>query len=220
MTRPEGNPIYSLLKSLASKSVKAVVATIPDVTKFPYFRFYQVADLKRQTGITKLYAVSDDRYELGFNRNKYVREISEKDIILPSPSIETLRTSTGTKNGLGMSVDFPLPSQAILSTNDLDQFKWLNAVNSMFVSFAKESDTPVVDLHGIYERILQGNYVSDDGVRIDPSFPNGNFFSEDGIYPSAIGQAVLANEWIKVINAHYKTRIPLIRIQQFQAVLK
>lgn len=37
-------------------------------------------------------------------------------------------------------------------------------------------------------------------VRVDPTFSTGNFFSLDGVTPSAFEEAVIANELIKTIN--------------------
>lgn len=42
------------------------------------------------------------------------------------------------------------------------------------------------------------------------------FFSLDGMYPSAIGQAMIANEVIKTINKAYNMDIPLISIREIK----
>ncbi|MCR9063459.1 MAG: hypothetical protein NXI00_05820 [Cytophagales bacterium] len=73
----------------------------------------------------------------------------------------------------------------------------------------------VIDLNSIYSRIKRGEYVTHDGVRIDGRWPEGNFFSEDGIYPTALGQAVITNEIINELNKSAGTSIPLISITQF-----
>jgi hypothetical protein len=89
--------------------------------------------------------------------------------------------------------------------------------NKFYVFRAAEKyNLPVVDLESLYQKILAGSYVSDDGVRVSGTFPAGDFFSSDGRTPSAVGQAVLANETIKVINSHYKINIPLISIKEFK----
>lgn len=58
------------------------------------------------------------------------------------------------------------------------------------------------------------------GLFIDPSFPDGNFFSDDGINPTATGNAVIANETINVINKDYKIRIPLINVSELTKRLR
>ena len=79
---------------------------------------------------------------------------------------------------------------------------------------ATQKNVGVVDLEQLYRRIYEGNYVTDDGYKIDGS-PTGNFFSGDGLYPSAIGNAVIANETIKVINQRAQAHIPLINVGNF-----
>ena len=58
-------------------------------------------------------------------------------------------------------------------------------------------------------------YTTDDGVKVDPSWPNGNFFSTDGINPSAFGQSIIANEAIKALNKQYGMDIPLISTREY-----
>ncbi len=72
-----------------------------------------------------------------------------------------------------------------------------------------------MDLERLYLEVLAGRYVTSDGLPISGAFPGGNFFSSDGKTPSAVGQAVIANETIETINQHYKTSIPLIDVGNF-----
>lgn len=86
--------------------------------------------------------------------------------------------------------------------------------NPKIKDYAQRHNLAVVDLYEIYERIHAGSYVTDDGYRIDGTM-KGNFFSSDGIYPTALGQAVVANEVISAINDKYHSQIPLINIREF-----
>ena len=70
---------------------------------------------------------------------------------------------------------------------------------------------PVVDIKNLYEQIHKGDYVSESSKKVTDSV----FFSSDGIYPSAYGQALIANECIKTINSFYKTTIPLIQTDYY-----
>ncbi|MBC8153373.1 MAG: hypothetical protein H7Z72_10715 [Bacteroidetes bacterium] len=71
-----------------------------------------------------------------------------------------------------------------------------------------------MDLELIYSQIHRGRYTTGDGLQIDGSL-RGNFFSSDGISPTALGQAVIANEVIKAINGTYQTSIPAISIRSY-----
>lgn len=96
---------------------------------------------------------------------------------------------------------------------EISKPEWHN--ESEIAAYAREFGHPLVDFYGIYKQIVGGTYMTDDGFRIDPSYPNGNFFSSDGIHPTAIGQAVLANEVIKVLNKNFQAKIPLINVGAF-----
>ena len=85
--------------------------------------------------------------------------------------------------------------------------------NKEYYALAKKFNLAVVDLNALYKKIIAGQY-SEQGVLIDPSFLKGNFFSSDGITPTALGQAVIANEFIRTINSFYKTAIPFISIRE------
>ena len=86
--------------------------------------------------------------------------------------------------------------------------------NPKIKDYAQRHNLAVVDLYEVYERIHAGSYVTDDGYAIDGTM-KGNFFSSDGIYPTALGQAVVANEVIYAINSKYHSQIPLINISEF-----
>jgi hypothetical protein len=74
---------------------------------------------------------------------------------------------------------------------------------------------PIVDLHGLFKKIRKGEFTTDDGVMVEFKYPSGNFYSYDGFYPTAFGQAVIANEFIKALNKHYGMKIPLIKTREY-----
>ena len=93
--------------------------------------------------------------------------------------------------------------------------KNIELANKTLSVYSEYLGMPVFDLNGLYKSIHAGNYVTHDGVKVDPNFEDGNFFSADRTTPTAFGHAVIANEMIKVINKHYKTEIPLIHTKGF-----
>lgn len=84
-------------------------------------------------------------------------------------------------------------------------------INQETEALAKEFGFAVVDVYSIYKSIYKGTYQSPDGVSVTVE----DFYSSDGVYPSAFGQAVMTNETIRAINAHYKTKIPLINTREY-----
>lgn len=213
---PEGNPISSLLAQLKMKGTKAIVCTVPDVLQFPYFRFFTVAQLKKRNGDRPLYVVDNDAYDIEPGNTNHVIEIADDALLLPTATIAALFDG---KINAGLTKTTPLLSRDVLTKREIDLARFSGGLNDIIRWTAVQTNTPIVDLRSIYDQIINGNYVTHDGLKIDPSFPGGNFFSDDGLYPSTLGQAVIANEWIKVLNLHYKSNIPLIATRQFANVL-
>ncbi|MBX2952846.1 MAG: hypothetical protein KF870_10090 [Leadbetterella sp.] len=91
----------------------------------------------------------------------------------------------------------------------------LRRYNSSLDLYSKTYNFPVVDLHSMFKAIREGRFITDDGVLVEFRYPNGNFYSHDGFYPTAFGQAVIANEFIKVLNRHYGMKIPLIHTREY-----
>lgn len=110
----------------------------------------------------------------------------------------------------------PLRVYSYQTPQNIDRYKGLLIdYNTEKELLSKRFGYPIVDIYSLYEKIIKGTYITDDGIRADPSWSNGNFFSSEGIYPSAFGQAIIANEVIKILNNHYKTEIPLIRTADY-----
>ncbi|NBA88781.1 hypothetical protein GVN16_23605 [Emticicia sp. CRIBPO] len=189
--RPGGTepPLLTLLKIYEKEGRKGCIANIPDPGGFPYFNFITKSQLKKGLGGLYLDWISD--------------RINEEEYrVLPSARMDSIASPK-----VHMSMK-KAPNYALTSLTNLTYYT--DQYNSNIVSFAKATRYPVVDLKSLYAKILGGKYITEDGVRIDPSYPNGNFFSVDGIYPTALGQAVIANEFIKTLNAYYQLEVPLV----------
>ena len=191
---PERNVLLGLIKN----GSKGVIANIPDILSFPYFNMIKSDQLLSRYGeeiYVKRYGGRDSRL------------LEAGDILLPSVNVTGL--ISGNPN-VGLSSENALEDNEVIGVEEIADTQYYNF---LIEKFATESGIAVVDLKGLYIKILKGGFVTEDGVTIDPAFPKGNFFSADGIFPTAIGQAVIANEFIKTINKAYKTNIPLVSVK-------
>ncbi|WP_353721917.1 hypothetical protein [Dyadobacter sp. 676] len=101
---------------------------------------------------------------------------------------------------------------AILNDSELIQYRdAVNISNKEVRRWAQEYDLAVVDLEALYKAIHRKEYVLQNGLLIDSSM-RGNFFSSDGLYPTTLGQVIIANEVLKSINEKYGADVPLIDI--------
>jgi lysophospholipase L1-like esterase len=126
---------------------------------------------------------------------------------LPGNSLVTLGASALLASGVGIPKALggqgtPLPDEVILDANEVAIIKDRVAVdNQSIADICGAAGIPVVDINGILNDLAtNGREVG--GIRLDAEFLTGGIFSYDGVHPTELGYAVVANEWISVINAH------------------
>ncbi len=119
------------------------------------------------------------------------------------------------KQGIGIPVPIgtgaPLPAQVVLNAVEQDEIR--QAVvdyNDVIATVAADKQFPVIDanawLTGAGEGIVVG------GVDFTTDFITGGLISLDGIHPTDLGQALLANRSIETINAWYGSSIPIMNL--------
>ncbi|WP_353721914.1 hypothetical protein [Dyadobacter sp. 676] len=102
-----------------------------------------------------------------------------------------------------------------LSRTELIQYTTaVNIYNSKIKKWALEYDLALVDLEDIYHKVHLGQYKTTAGLIIDGG-RDGNFFSWDGIYPSTLGHAVIANEVLRAIAEKYSAHVPAIDVDEY-----
>lgn len=85
----------------------------------------------------------------------------------------------------------------------------------MLQAIAKKHNLLYVDINEVYRKVIFGEFVDNNGVTVDPSYPDGNFFSSDGVSLTALGNAIITNETIKEVNSGYGSKVPLLNTKLF-----
>lgn len=186
--------------------IETVVYTLPNFRHLAYFNWYTQNTLAQFKG----------KATISIRRNSILGTIplSGDLMFIPTPAIEEMfeRVKKGERFNITLS------DADVIDTNEIQGGSPI-LYNQRIRREAAAANIPVVDLEAIYQKIYDGGYTTDDGLLINGS-PQGNFFSADGLYPSAIGNAVIANETIKVLNQHYAAHIPLVNVSLFSKSLK
>ncbi len=111
----------------------------------------------------------------------------------------------------------PIPDRYILT---LDEITALNQTlfqyNNEISSYAATYNYALVDATAIYLSLQSG--IVYNGVSISTEFVSGGAFSMDGLNLNPIGNALLANQYIKAINDKYNARIPLAPVTNYPGV--
>ncbi len=110
-----------------------------------------------------------------------------------------------TLNNLGVS--FPLPDKYVLLPEEIPAITAAtNAFNATIKSIAEAKGLAFVDANKILTDVATIG-VTSNGYTVNSTFVTGGAFSLDGVHPSPRGYALIANEFIKAINAKYGSNL-------------
>jgi hypothetical protein len=209
----------NFFKKLQRINGKGVILNTPSISSMPFYIKNYKDDIMKVINTYQLKSIFYGSNNWSFDK---VVEIDVKQIfnsirVNGFSSFDSLVSPVVNVNiKPGINKNKPVIINIVSPLNE--DSKWENRIiknNQKLVFFANRLGYPVVDIYDLYYKVKANNYITPDGVQVNGSLPNGNFFSSDGIHPSAFGQAVITNEIIKVMNSFYKTDIPYINTRDF-----
>jgi hypothetical protein len=179
-----------LLKSLKISNTEVLVLTIPNPFDTAHFSSVDLAAkiLKLEPAVLqRAYALRAD------------------DLVTANGLIEIGYQLLSKKIG-------SLPDGCVLSGEVAGRISGrINELNATLTSLAHERQAQVYDLHALFQR------VRNEGVTVGPrrltSEYLGGFYSLDGYYPGATGQALIANELLSQLNNCYGSDFRQIDLQ-------
>jgi hypothetical protein len=133
-------------------------------------------------------------------------------------------------------VTLPLADRWVLTADEISKINTATtSYNAAIVSIAASKNLAVADMNAILGQLVSGirtennsfytayyfgrNPLNLGANAISPSLTEGSvLFSLDGVHPNARGYAVISNEIIKVINAKYNSRLPLVDATRFPGI--
>ncbi len=128
---------------------------------------------------------------------------AEDKIVLPASSfIGTLANPNDPTSVNGVGV--PLADNWVLTPEEQTEVENARlAMNQVIAAVAANTDTPLVDIDALYQSLLTTGVLLDDGSLLNNDFGTGGAFSLDGIHPTPRAHAVVANEFISVIEDNF-----------------
>ena len=211
-----------LVSSLVQNGSKGALATIPDVTKMPFFSTIPwngltLDDANAQT-LNNVYNSLGYSFQVGSNpfmvtdssANMFaVRQILNGEKLTLSIPLDSVKCNK-------MGVLFPFRDEFYL---DLNEINFLNskieAYNNAIRSIASTYNLAIVEVDKFISNLNDGFIYN--GVSMSAKFVSGGAYSLDGIYLNPKGNALLANEFLKAINKKYNARIPLVDAGKYNA---
>jgi lysophospholipase L1-like esterase len=195
----------TLLDALDTSKATLIVATIPDVTRIPYFTSTETLADENAVSMRTI------REKLGLSNGDYVRPSALKivDDILHG-------TTPGPLPAICPSpiAAFPVPVvPCTLSAVDARIIQdRIAEFNHIIRRQAAAHDAVVVDIYDLVNDIAKKGIKA--GKQQLTTEYLGGLFSFDGIHPDNTGYAIIANEFIDTMNKKLKTRIPSVSLEQ------
>ncbi len=185
-----------------------VVANIPDVTSIPF--------------VTTI-----PRFLVNPRTNQLVRDPGGNPIPLIGPDgplqagdFVLLTASAELGAGRGIPVAFggtgvPLSNNAVLSAAEAAAIKThVDAYNTTIRTVANEKGAAFVDANAVLRNIATSG-LRIGGISYSSAFLTGGIFGYDGVHPTPLGYAYVANLFIDAINATYGGDIPEVDLYPY-----
>ena len=194
----------------AAPNAKFAIANIPDVTVVPYVttisRLIVAPDGQPIVVGGKHVPLFVQRHDA--NGNLYVGQADTvHDFILLSAA-DSMRAFAGTSPAHPLLDPFVLDSFEVAEARQIIA-QYNNTIKQ--IADAHQDRIALVDVNSLLTNIAQHGYIS-DGVVLTSAFIEGGLFGLDGIHPTAQGYGVVANEFIRSINARFGSNIPSVVI--------
>jgi lysophospholipase L1-like esterase len=118
----------------------------------------------------------------------------------------------------GLTPYTPIDNQYVLDANEVALTEdYINSYNATIKSIAQQKGLAVFDAYTFLDNIRQNGLLV-NGVALNSNYISGGIFSLDGIHLTPRGYAIVANEFIKAINAKYGSSIPLADVSAYGGV--
>lgn len=105
----------------------------------------------------------------------------------------------------------------VLDLDELDSIRTvIQAYNATINSLAVSYDLALADMNALFKTFNKG--IRYNGVAMNADYITGGVFSTDGMNPNGRGYAMIANEFIRVINGKFNSNLPPVDVTSFPGI--
>lgn len=199
----------AVLDQLAKTHAPIITATIPDVTKVPYFT--PLSTFAAQVNLPV--AVVAKALNVGVD-----------DFLRPTAPPIAIQILQGQRAGFVHDEPCPAPPfslpvpnvPCVLTAADANTVRLaIDAYNAVIFTESLIHGATVFDGHALIDELAASGYKA-DGKTLTTGFLGG-LISLDGIHPSNTGYAIIANRFIELMNSAWRTNIKDANINEIAA---
>jgi len=184
----------SVVTALKASGATVYVANVPDVASIPFVNTIQPVVVSPATGAP-------------VRVNGQTVPLLGPNGPLPANSLVTLAAAPLLLKGDGVPTTLggsgrPLPDEVILDLNEVAVIRERVASYNLIISeISQAAGFAVLDINAFFSDVAaHGRMIG--GVTLTGAFLSGGLFGYDGVHPTDLGYALIANEFIRLINAH------------------
>ncbi|HEX6902549.1 MAG TPA: SGNH/GDSL hydrolase family protein [Thermoanaerobaculia bacterium] len=198
----------AIAAAIAQSGAEMAIANIPNVTSIPFVTTVPRFVVNPQTNQPVL--INGQPVPLiGPNG-----PLQQGDFVLLTASGE-LALGNGLPPGIPGASGVPLSDAAVLSAAEVATIQSrVQAYNNIIRAVANERNAAFVDANALLDD-LASNGLHIGGITFTSAFLTGGIFSYDGVHPTPLGYAYIANQFIEAINDKYNAEIPLVNLAPF-----
>jgi hypothetical protein len=219
--------INAIVDTLVKHGAKGVIGNVPDITALPYFTTVPWNGLTLRQGqadtlngvmpflgisyVFKAGANPFVIYDASVSTPSHARVIQQGEFILLDVPLDSIKCHK-------MGTLMPIPNQYVLTTTEINAIETaISGYNTAIKAAANNNNLAFVDVNAFLNQTKTGFVF--DGITFNAAFVTGGAFSLDGIHLTPVGNALLANEFIKSINAKYNSTILQVDVTKYRGVI-
>ncbi len=213
----------TIVNTLTANGAKGVIANVPDVYSLPYFttipyngltlRQGQADSLNNALGGLFVFQAGNNPFVIEDTAVPFIgsRLIVAGELILLDAPLDKIKC-----NGMGSLT--PIPDKYVLTLAEISNIQNATATfNATIKNIADTKGLAFVDANTFFKSLQKG--IVYNGIALNTSFVTGGAFSLDGMNLNPIGNALLANEFIKAINLKFGSLIPQVDATKYRGVI-
>jgi hypothetical protein len=206
-----------------STGATGALINIPDITSIPFFTTIPINGLTitRQSladSLNRFYGNSTN-YSFKMGANCFViqqHDGTTRQSVLGELILLTCPSDSIACNGWGSFK--PIPAKYVISTDEKTQIQaFTSTFNTHIAQMAALYNLTLVDMNTYMTKLSSG--IVYDGIHYTAQYITGGAFSLDGIHLTPRGYALVANQIIQSINAHYHSTVPEVDANKYNGVL-
>lgn len=148
------------------------------------------------------------------------RQATAEDLILLTASSQIGATVPGVPANINVNgISYPMANQYVLTKKETAKVLTATAAyNASIKAIATAKGLAYVDANAKLKELSSFSGLQFDGVKYTATFVTGGTFSLDGVHLTGRGYALIANEFLKMINETYKSTLPMVNVNSYSGV--